>query len=415
MTFTMVDGLATIQLDALGTLAVALCVLVLGSWLKKRSKFLQRFCIPAPVAGGIVFAVVHCITYMTGVLTFSFDTTFQNPAMLAYFTCVGLSSSVKSLKNIGRAGIVFYVASAALVFIQALIALGLTKVTGLNPMYGMLASNVTMMGGHGNGAAYGQMAAELGFDAAVTVGLACATFGLVAGSLTGGPLAEHLIKHFHLDPEKRDRSFDLRVDENNTVRVARESSTNEIIRTVAVVAVVTTVGVYLAKTVSSLGVNIPQYVGVVILGMILGNVDSRAKLINIDPQLLERTQSVMLSVFLSLAMVTLYLWQLIDLAIPLLIILSAQTLFLLFYARFICFPLMGKDYDSAVSLAGLMGYGLGATPNAVANMNSLGEKYGYSKKAEFNVCCVTLAFQSPISVAGLLFVYNGALKMAGLA
>ena len=212
MSFSMVNGITTIHLDAIGTLALALVLLLLGNYLRNHVSFLERFCIPAPVAGGFTFSFIHCILYMAGILCFEFDTAYQSPAMIAFFTCVGLATSVKGLKKGGKDIVVYYVLCCVLVTVQSILSIVLSFATGIEPIYGFLAGSTTMVGGHGNGGSFGQTITDMGYAAGLTVGMACATFGLVSGSLLGGPFANHLIKKFKLDPSRADTSFDEPVE-----------------------------------------------------------------------------------------------------------------------------------------------------------------------------------------------------------
>ena len=388
MSFSMVNGITTIHLDAIGTLALALVLLLLGNYLRNHVSFLERFCIPAPVAGGFTFSFIHCILYMAGILCFEFDTAYQSPAMIAFFTCVGLATSVKGLKKGGKDIVVYYVLCCVLVTVQSILSIVLSFATGIEPIYGFLAGSTTMVGGHGNGGSFGQTITDMGYAAGLTVGMACATFGLVSGSLLGGPFANHLIKKFKLDPSRADTSFDEPV-ETLDGEVAEDHS--NLIN----------------------GVTLPAYVGGMFLGVIVRNVNEKTKLIHFNQRTIDGMQDVFLAIFLSIAMMSLKLWQLIDLAIPLLIILFAQVAFIILFARFICFPLLGKTYDTAVMLAGMIGHGLGATPNAIANITSVTSKYGPSKKAMFIVPIIAAAFLDLYLLPAIVVTFNVAVNLMG--
>ncbi len=414
MSFSMVDGIATIHLDAIGTLALALVLLLLGNYLRNHVSFLERFCIPAPVAGGFTFSFIHCILYMAGILCFEFDTAYQSPAMIAFFTCVGLATSVKGLKKGGKDIVVYYVLCCVLITVQSVLSIVLSFVTGIEPIYGFLAGSTTMVGGHGNGGSFGQTITDMGYAAGLTVGMACATFGLVSGSLLGGPFANHLIKKFKLDPSKADNSFDEPVGELEG-EVAEDHSNLNLMKHIAYIAVIMTIGGFIVAKISNLinGVTLPAYVGGMFLGVIVRNVNEKTKLIHFNQRTIDGMQDVFLAVFLSIAMMSLKLWQLIDLAIPLLIILFAQVAFILLFARFICLPLLGKTYDTAVMLAGMIGHGLGATPNAIANITSVTSKYGPSKKAMFIVPIIAAAFLDLFLLPAIVVTFNVAVNLMG--
>ena len=414
MSFSMVNGIATIHLDAIGTLALALVLLLLGNYLRNHVSFLERFCIPAPVAGGFTFSFIHCILYMAGILCFEFDTAYQSPAMIAFFTCVGLATSVKGLKKGGKDIVVYYVLCCVLVTVLSILSIVLSFATGIEPIYGFLAGSTTMVGGHGNGGSFGQTITDMGYAAGLTVGMACATFGLVSGSLLGGPFANHLIKKFKLDPSRADTSFDEPV-ETLDGEVGEDHSNLNLMKHIAYIAVIMTIGGFIVAKISNLinGVTLPAYVGGMFLGVIVRNVNEKTKLIHFNQRTIDGMQDVFLSVFLSIAMMSLKLWQLIDLAIPLLIILFAQVAFIILFARFICFPLLGKTYDTAVMLAGMIGHGLGATPNAIANITSVTSKYGPSKKAMFIVPIIAAAFLDLYLLPAIVVTFNVAVNLMG--
>lgn len=414
MSFSMVNGITTIHLDAIGTLALALVLLLLGNYLRNHVSFLERFCIPAPVAGGFTFSFIHCILYMAGILCFEFDTAYQSPAMIAFFTCVGLATSVKGLKKGGKDIVVYYVLCCVLVTVHSILSIVLSFATGIEPIYGFLAGSTTMVGGHGNGGSFGQTITDMGYAAGLTVGMACATFGLVSGSLLGGPFANHLIKKFKLDPSRADTSFDEPV-ETLDGEVAEDHSNLNLMKHIAYIAVIMTIGGFIVAKISNLinGVTLPAYVGGMFLGVIVRNVNEKTKLIHFNQRTIDGMQDVFLAIFLSIAMMSLKLWQLIDLAIPLLIILFAQVAFIILFARFICFPLLGKTYDTAVMLAGMIGHGLGATPNAIANITSVTSKYGPSKKAMFIVPIIAAAFLDLYLLPAIVVTFNVAVNLMG--
>ena len=414
MSFSMVNGITTIHLDAIGTLALALVLLLLGNYLRNHVSFLERFCIPAPVAGGFTFSFIHCILYMAGILCFEFDTAYQSPAMIAFFTCVGLATSVKGLKKGGKDIVVYYVLCCVLVTVQSILSIVLSFATGIEPIYGFLAGSTTMVGGHGNGGSFGQTITDMGYAAGLTVGMACATFGLVSVSLLGGPFANHLIKKFKLDPSRADTSFDEPV-ETLDGEVAEDHSNLNLMKHIAHIAVIMTIGGFIVAKISNLinGVTLPAYVGGMFLGVIVRNVNEKTKLIHFNQRTIDGMQDVFLAIFLSIAMMSLKLWQLIDLAIPLLIILFAQVAFIILFARFICFPLLGKTYDTAVMLAGMIGHGLGATPNAIANITSVTSKYGPSKKAMFIVPIIAAAFLDLYLLPAIVVTFNVAVNLMG--
>jgi ESS family glutamate:Na+ symporter len=379
-----------IALDMVQTLALAAVVLFMGYGVRTRVSFLDRYNIPAPVVGGFLFAGAALGLRLSGILAFEFDSTLQTPLMIAFFTTIGLGASLSLLKVGGPQVAVFWVLASVLAVFQNTIGVLLSKGLGVHPFLGLLAGSITMTGGHGTGAAFGKLMEEqFQFPGAVTLAMAAATFGLVSGGLIGGPVATRLIerkkpKHAR-DTVPREaaraaaeyQSLDQEIDKEPP---GEAPTAYTLMKVLTVTLVAMAVGAVLSGWIGSV-ITLPAYIGAMIVAALLRNVDDRLKLFRIEQRVIDDVGTVALSLFLAMALMSLKLWELLDLAIPLLMILTVQVLFIAAFAYWVTFRFMGGDYDAAVMAGGHCGFGLGATPNAVANMTALTERFGAAPRA----------------------------------
>ncbi|MHB1327779.1 MAG: sodium/glutamate symporter [Gemmatimonadales bacterium] len=380
----------TISLDLIETVAVAALVLFGGYALVKRVWFLNRFNIPAPVVGGFVFAAVALILRQTGTLGFEFNTTLQSPFMIAFFTTIGLGASFGLLKIGGPQVLLFWGLASLLAALQNGVGLGLATALGVDPLIGLISSSVTMTGGHGTGAAFGKMFEEqYQVPGALTLALAAATFGLVSGGLLGGPVATRLIRRDNLKSAGSAGPQAVTVDVEVTVAddaVAAEAAAGEsssayaILHGLAVILVAMALGGLLSTWLGQF-ITLPAYIGAMIVAAIIRNLDDRFRFLRIDQRIVDDLGTVALSLFLTMALMSLRLWELLELAVPMLVILTAQVAMMAGFAYFITYRFMGRDFDAAVMAGGHCGFGLGATPNAVANMRAIVERYGPAPRA----------------------------------
>lgn len=382
----------TIRLDLIETVAVAAVVLFVGYALVRRVWFLNRFNIPAPVVGGFVFAAAALALRQTGVMAFEFDTTLQSPFMIAFFTTIGLGASFGLLKIGGPQVLLFWVLASALAALQNGVGLGLAAALGVDPLIGLISSSVTMTGGHGTGAAFGKMFEEqYQVPGALTLALAAATFGLVSGGLLGGPVATRLIHRDNLKSNDATTRRAVTVGVDVTVvsdetpvgeeAVADESaSAYRILHGLAIILVAMALGGLLSAWLGRF-ITLPAYIGAMIVAAIIRNADDRLGFLRIDQRTVDDLGTVALSLFLTMALMSLRLWELLELAIPMLVILAAQVGLMAGFAYFITYRVMGRDFDAAVMAGGHCGFGLGATPNAVANMRAIVERYGPAPRA----------------------------------
>lgn len=367
-----------IYLDMYQTLALAVLVLMLGQYLKQKINFLEKFCIPAPVVGGLIFAVFTCICYSMGIAEFSFDDTLREVCMVFFFTSVGFQANLKVLKSGGTSLIIFLILIVALIFSQNLLAVGISELLGLDPLIGMCTGSIPMVGGHGTAGAFGIALEKLNVEGATTICTAAATFGLIAGSLIGGPLGEQLIEKKQLAINIT-ASADAALSEETEKTDSHHNSVymNAVFQLILAMGLGTIFSYFLTKT----GLTFPIYIGAMLAAALIRNIGEYSHKFDIHTKAINDLGNICLALFLGIAMITLKLWQLSSLALPLIILLASQMILIVLFTYFVVFRVMGKDYDAAILVAGTCGFGMGATPNAMANMQVLCEKYSPSVKA----------------------------------
>lgn len=380
MKFEFVNGLMKINMDATMTLALAGILLLIGYFIKKKVNILNKYCIPAPVVGGFLFMFVTWIGHYTGVFGFQFENLFQSTFMLAFFTTVGLGASFTLLKKGGILLVVYWLICGVISILQNALGIGISKLIGLEAPYALLASAISMIGGHGAALSYGGTFAEMGYSIAPLVGAATATFGLICAVIIGGPLGRRLIEKNKLTPDKSE-NFDTSVNEVNAASNEKLSDL-DIIKNVTVILICMAVGSFISGKIGKLiNLGFPSYVGAMFVAVIVRNINEKVKFYNFNFGLVDKIGTVMLNLYLSLALMTLRLWELSGLIGGVLLILAAQVIFMVIIAYFVVFRLLGSNYDAAVMCSGLCGHGLGATPSAIVNMTAINEKYGMSRKA----------------------------------
>lgn len=359
------------------TLAVAVGVLYLGGVLKKKVKFLETFCIPAPVVGGVIFAVFSCLLHIFGIVEFQFDETLKNVCMVMFFTSVGFQANIKVLKAGGKSLVAFLMCLIVLIFSQNAVAVGVAKALDINALVGMCTGSIPMIGGHGTSGAFGAVLEDFGINGATTLCTAAATFGLIIGSIMGGPLSRRLIIKHDL--------MKTVVPEDDSILVEDEQKHHRSVSMYAPaayqLAIAMGIGTLVSWSLSYTGMTFPVYIGSMIVAAFMRNIGEYSGKIHIHMGEINDIGGICLSLFLGIAMITLQLWQLAELALPLVIMLIAQVLLMAFFSYFVVFNVMGRNYDAAVLVAGTCGFGMGATPNAMANMQALTQKFAPSIKA----------------------------------
>ena len=391
-----------IQLDMYQTLAVAVLVLLLGNYLKKKIYFLQKFCIPAPVIGGLIFAIMTCICYVTGIAEFSFNDTLREVCMVFFFTSVGFQANLKVLKSGGKSLIVFLGLVIALIILQNLTAVGLAKLLNLNPLIGMCTGSIPMVGGHGTAGAFGPVLEDLNIKGATTICTAAATFGLIFGSLIGGPLGKRLIEKHSLLNTTANEDDSLLVEDEKKHERHTNMYADSVFQLILAIGVGTIFTMLLTKT----GLTFPIYIGAMLAAALMRNICEYTGIATIHMGEINDLGGISLSLFLGMAMITLRLWELASLALPLVILLAAQVLLIIIFTYVIEFNIMGRDYDAAILVSGTCGFGTGATPNAMANMQAVCDQYVPSIKAYLLIPLVGSLFADFLNSLVITFFIN---------
>ena len=407
--------LTTWQINSYYTLIIATIVLLFGRYLVRKYRFLQDFNIPEPVAGGLVAAVIIYALYLFNHVSFAFDKSLREAFMLVFFSSIGLSADFSRLKAGGMPLVIFTIVVGVFIAVQNAVGVGLAVALDQNPLLGLVAGSITMTGGHGTAAGWGPDLEKIGLANATDIGIACATFGLVAGGLIGGPVARRLINKMQRKPLETidDGGNDTGEDTNDMFEKPERKrliTASSAIDTLAMFAACLAFAeimdgidkVYFKPVLAIL--DLPKFVWALAFGVILRNVLTNIFRFNMFDRAIDVFGNASLSLFLAMALLDLKLWQLTALALPVTIILLVQVVVMALYATFITYTLMGRDYDAAVLVAGHCGFGLGATPTAVANMQSVTERFGPSHKA-FLIVPMVGAFLVDLINAGLLQIF----------
>lgn len=380
MSFEVIDSIFTIKADSIMTVAMAAVLLLIGFFIKSKVKFLDKYCIPAPVVGGFLFMFITFIGHITGTFSFSFDSMYQAPFMLAFFTTVGLGASISLLKKGGVLLFFYWLIAGVVSVFQNIIGVGVGKLVGLDAPFALLSNAISMCGGHGAAAAYGSTFADMGYSAAPLVGAAAATFGLISAVMIGGPVGRRLIVKYNLKPDESE-IIDSEINNINAASATKLDGM-DVIKNVTSLLVCMALGTMVSGWIGKLiGMSFPTYVGAMFVAVIVRNLNEKFHFYNFDFALVDGIGDVMLSLYLSIALMTLKLWELSGLIGGVLVVLICQVVFMILVSYFVVFRLLGKNYDAAVMCAGLCGHGLGATPSAIVNMTAVNERYGMSRRA----------------------------------
>ena len=420
--------MTSIELDMIQTAGIGALALIVGMVLTRKVDFLQRFCVPSPVSGGIIFSLITLILYGWFDVEVSFDGTLKDAFMLAFFTSVGFQSDLKVIKQGGKLLVIMLALLVTIIALQNLMPICITRLMGVDPLIGMASGSISMTGGHGTAAGFASVLEEMGLYGAGTIGMAAATFGLIAGSMIGGPLAERIIrkKLTHEQMQAPDEDIDpamagIESDEASPTGRAKRISSNEqefqqYAKATYCIVLVMGAGTIMSWLLAKTGVTFPTYFGALILAAIARNTlgfvsfKRNGKRMKADKLLdMDRIVSVgniCLSMFLGMAMISLKLWELQSLALPLIVILIAQVAMMDFFVYFVAFRLLGRSYDAAVLCAGMCGFGLGATPNAMANMSAVCYKYRYTVKPFLIVPIIGAMFADLINTGIITLFLN---------
>ncbi len=404
----------TIELNMIQSLGLAVAFLLIGKKIKNYFSFFSKYAIPSPVIGGLLFSIIHMFLRHNNILLFEFDTTLQTFFQTMFFCTVGFNASFKMLKAGGKKIFLFLLISVVFAFLQNILAVGLSGAVGISSLVALLTASPALTGGLGTSAAVAPSIEALGYPEALTVGLTAATFGMIVGSLMGSPMANRLIiKDNLVNKRKKDSSDDIDlsiIEEKKTTL-----NTNKISMAFFQIIIAMALGTYLTDALNNFigqwitGVSFPAYIGAMLIAAIIRNISDNSTLFKTPLEEVDVVGDVSLSLFLGTALVTLKLWHLVDLAIPMLILLLAQCIMMYIYGMYVSYRLMGRNYDSAVMVAGLTGFAMGSTSNAMANMNSISDKYLYSKTAFFIVPIVGSLFIDFINI-GIIYGFIGFLS-----
>ena len=407
----------TLTMNMVQTTGFAIIVLLIGMLVRKKVRFFTKYCIPAPVIGGLIFSIVTTILRSANILEFDFDTTLQSFFQIMYFCTIGFAASFKMLKVGGSKVVKFLVIASIFALLQDVLAVGLADTVGIEPLLALMTASPALTGGMGTSAAVAPSVEALGYSAATTVAVTAATFGILCGSVMGGPVATRLIERHDLFRKFQTRttkedSFDLSILEDKK----KFLSSKTICSGMFVILLCMGIGVYVTNGINSVvgnfvdGVSFPAYLGAMLIACIFRNVTDHSTVFGELPkEEMDALGDAARNVFLGIALMSLELWELVNLAIPMLILLLLQVVLAYIFANFICFPLMGRDYDAAMISCGLIGFGMGSTSNAIANMDAVSAKYAYSKTPYFVVPIVGALFIDFINIF-IIFGFIGFLQ-----
>lgn len=409
----------TITLDMLQSAGIGALALLTGIFMTRKIKWLQRFCIPSPVSGGLVFSIITLLLYKFIHVEVTFDGTLKDVFMLALFSSVGFQSNLNVIKQGGKTLVMMLILLVGIIATQNLIPIGICKLLDTNPLIGMAAGSISMAGGHGTAGGFSAVLESMGLQGAATISMAAATFGLIAGSVIGGPVAERLIRK-HLSSERLEPK-DFKVDpamagiESEEAlpagRAKRISSNEEEFQQFAwgaySILIVMALGTLTSLLLGQTGITFPTYFGALLTAAVIRNIIELTPFRRIlKIKKIVSVGNICLSLFLGMAMISLKLWELESLALPLITILFAQIVAIALLTYYIAFPILGHDYDAAVLVAGICGFGLGATPNAMANMSAVCYKYHYSIKPFLIVPIIGAMFVDLINTGFITLFLN---------
>jgi glutamate:Na+ symporter, ESS family len=374
-----------LKLDLLQTLSLAAVLYFVGLQLRKRIGWLDRLNIPAAVVGGLIFALLVLVG-RDRFLSVQLDTAAQPLLSVAFFSTIGMGASLALLRAGGLQVVTFLLFATVFCFVQNFLGIAIARGFGQHPLLGVMAGSVTLVGGPATGLAFAPLLEEAGLFGAGTLALTSATFGIVCGGLAGTPIGTWLIRKFGLTPSgtlartpAAGAAEEVVTPHAIVVQPDREDA--PLIMNMIVLAVAMGIGSILSGWFKDLGLTLPAYIGAMMAASVLRNIDDASGWFRIDPAAMDFVGGFALNIFLVVALMDLKLWQLAGQALPLFVILAAQVVVISVFALTVSFRLMGRDYDSAVMASGFVGFALGTTANAVANMRALVTKYGPAPRA----------------------------------
>lgn len=392
----------TLTLDIYQTAAVAVFVYALGSFVKKKIAFFNKYCIPASVIGGILFAMLTLGLNLTGTLTVVTDTTLQNIFMTLFFTSVGYTASLKLLKKGGLQVLSFLLMASLLIVVQNAVGVSLASLLGLDPLMGLCVGSIPLVGGHGTSGAFGPMLEQnFNVTGAATVSISVATFGLIIGGIVGGPVAKRRIRKHSLTSDSTAAQA-----EDATTKTENPHSPEEFMKAFFILFVAAGIGSVISGLIEKTGITFPSYIGAMLAAALLRNLSDSTGKLTVVEDIVSLLGNACLTLYLAMALMSLRLWELANLALPMLVILAAQTATIALFAYFLVFRVMGRNYEAAVMSSACCGFGMGATPNAIANMQAITDIYGPAPRAFFVVPLVGSLFVDFVNSAVLTMFIN---------
>ena len=394
------------KLDMIQTIGLSVILLLIGMKLRKKVKFFEKYCIPSPVIGGFLFSIISFILRQTEIVEISFDDTLQKFFMIMSFTSVGFNASLKLLKKGGKKVLIFLFVAIGLCILQNVVPILLSGLVGLKPLLALMTGSVAMTGGHGTSAAVAPEIEKMGYTGAKAIAIASATYGLIVGSMLGGPIASRLIKKHKLLPEHMAKeNVEKDIDEEVLKKQRPYLDGERFSMAFFYILIAMGIGSYLSLFINFLlpAMKFPVYIGPMIVAAIIRNISDNVESLHAPTKEISILEDISLSLFLAMALMSLRLWDLIDLAGPVIILLLAQTLLIYLYLNFVTFKTMGSNYDAAVIVSGHCGFGMGATPNGISNMKAITEKYIYSKIAFFVIPIVGSLFIDFANISVITF------------
>lgn len=380
--------LLTLNLDFVSTLSLCIIFFLIGYLLKSKIRIFNKFCIPAPVIGGLLFTLITLFFRLTNIVSINVLNNLTPFFMNVFFTVLGLNASFKLVKKGGSLLFTYWILCGGLALSQNIISVVMAKITNVHPLIGLMCGTISMEGGHGNAAAFGSTIESMGIDNAVTIGLAAATLGIILGGILGAPVSRYLILKYKLKPAlKQSTPSNFKaslINKNYLTRSSKPQSFNLVVffEQILVILLCISLGELITDIIYiKTSIVLPSVVGCMIVACLFRNLNDHVNVLKFEFKLLDFISEISLSMFLMLALMGINLLDLVNIAGPMVIIILSQVIFVLIYAIFVCFKVLGKNFDAAVMIAGLIGHGLGNTPNALANMNSITHKYGVSEKA----------------------------------
>ena len=399
----------TLALNSYQTMAVGIFLYYLGKFLKARIRLLRTYCIPNPVIGGILFALLNLVLHQSGMGAIKLDTVQQSFYMNMFFTSVGFTASFSLLRKGGRDVLILTVICAALIACQDFLGVLLAKIFGLHPLLGLCTGSIPLVGGHGTSGAFGPLFESMGVARASTVAIAMATFGLIAGSILGGPLATGLIRKHHLKSHETEvvqlQEQASSMEEKAVIPMVPErfmAATGEILFAMGL-------GTVLAGFFKSVNLVFPGYISSMIIAAVIRNLSDANPHIEVPIPEIQTVGDVGLNIFLSMALMSLRIWELVDIAGALSVIAVAQMVLMALFTYFVVFNAMGRNYDAAVEVSAVAGFGMGATPNAMANLSAVTSVYGPSTRAFFCVPLVGAMFIDFVN-SSIIMIFVNVLK-----